>query len=365
MVLFVKRFCALSLLFLLANPLHSRYASASDTVAYIQICLIVDVSGSMEGLLYQAQTQIWNVLDYASQHQKKKKQTVVELALISVGNGMLNADPHFVEVLSDFSTDRDRLADKLFLLRANGAVEMFPEATQRALNTLSWREEAAMKTIIIAGNEEFEQGQVKWQDLTEELIQRKIPVITLFCGDAQLAEEFGWFEASTATKGAYTTISKDAAKNTITPFDKHIVSSYLKYLASYNDSSALKMKEKLPKQQISPAYRDLMLYRFANKPKAKDVIDVFDESGWDFNVVTPEMLSPELKALSERELKQYLVKKAQERANSRDAVSVYKQKVDEYLTVKEDELADSPTLDEALRELIGVQLKELKFKKVD
>ena len=55
MVLFVKRFCALSLLFLLANPLHSRYASASDTVAYIQICLIVDVSGSMEGLLYQAQ----------------------------------------------------------------------------------------------------------------------------------------------------------------------------------------------------------------------------------------------------------------------------------------------------------------------
>ena len=213
---------------------------------------------------------------------------------------MLATEQRYVEVLSDFTTNRDQLADKLFLLKANGAIELFPEAVQKALTTLSWREKPAVKAIIIAGNEEFEQGNVAWQSLLADIREKEIHIINVFCGSVEQAQELGWVQSGVDAGGAYTTINKESAQNTVTPFDKHVVRSYLQYLSSYSDSSAMKMKKQLEGLQISPAYRDLMLYRFENRAVAKDVIDVFDESGWDFSKITPDMLSPEQKALDER-----------------------------------------------------------------
>ena len=65
-VLFVRRYFFILFLFQLSLSLQAKQSGKQDSIAYIQLCLIVDVSGSMEGLLYQAQTQIWNVLDEAS-----------------------------------------------------------------------------------------------------------------------------------------------------------------------------------------------------------------------------------------------------------------------------------------------------------
>ena len=317
----------------------------------------------MEGLLYQAQTQIWDVIDEISTYERKKRVTQVELALISLGNPLLPEENGYMRIHSNFTSDRQALADQLFLLTANGGEEYFTRAVVKAVDSLEWREKASYKAIIVAGNERFQQGKVGLDHMFNSLNKTGIYLNTVYCGNEDQGIEHGWNLTTQAKNGAFTNIPIKAYANKETPFDKQIVRLYKQYLDSYGDSISLKRIEALPRQKVSPAYRDLLLNRFKKEPMPADLIDRFEASDWNFEAITPEEWPPSLQQLSEREKKEFLVKKTQERNNARDGIRVYHQKINELLNIKQEAAPeDAIELKDALIEIIRKQLKEKGFR---
>ncbi len=316
----------------------------------------------MDGLLYQAQTQIWSLLDYAQSFTRKSRKTVVEVALITVGNGARYEDTDYIAMISGFTSERDTLADRLFLLKIEGSSEQYGNAIQRALNRLEWDEKSEFKSIIVLGNESFDQGDVDYQRVCREATEKGIIVNTIFCGEEQKGIEEHWQTASDLGQGDYAFIDQSSHSNLATPFDRQIFRLYNNYLLSYGDSSLVKAKEKLKGDQISPAYRDMLFYRIDRQQKEKDIIDLFEESDWNLNLIDPKHIPEPLQQLGDRGLKEYLVKKAQERNNARDGLLVYRKKIKGYIEVQSKEATEGNTLKDAAEEILGRQLKARKFK---
>ncbi len=341
---------------------HFPEPQKPDT-ALIQLCLILDVSGSMEGLLYQAQTQVWGLMDYVQSFRRRSKETVVEVALITVGNGAMYEGQHYMDLVSPFTPDRNALADQLFLLKIEGSSEQYGKAISLALDSLTWHDKSELKSIIVLGNESFDQGDTDYKEITTEAAKRGILVNTIFCGEETIGIEEHWLHASELGKGAYAYIDQTAHANRETPFDRQIFRLYNKYLLSYGDSSLVRAAKKLKGDQISPAYRDMLFYRLDHQKQEKDIIDRFEESEWDLNRIDPEYIPEALKQLGDRGLKEYLVKKAQERNNARDGLKVYRDKINGYIQVKSSGDSGDKNLKDAVEEILGKQLKAKRFKR--
>lgn len=345
-------------------PLSGDPGLEAKPAAKIQLCLILDVSGSMDGLLYQAQTQIWSLLDYAQSFTRRSQETVVEVALITVGNGVTYEAEDYIALVSPFTSERDSLADRLFLLKIEGSSEQYGNAMHRALNELEWDEKSEFKSIIVLGNESFDQGAISYQQVCKEAVERDIIINTIFCGEEQKGIEEQWQTASDLSKGDYAFIDQTSHANLATPFDRQIFRLYNNYLLSYGDSSLAKAREKLKGDQISPAYRDMLFYRIDRQQKEKDIVDLFEESDWNLDHIDPKHIPESLQQLGDRELKEYLVRKAQERNNARDGLSVYRKKIAGYVEMQSKEAGQGKTLKEAAEEMLGKQLRARKFKPI-
>ena len=83
-------FTSIIILFFCFNLAFSanKKARVETDTAKIQLALLLDVSGSMNGLINQAQGQLWNLVNVLSTYQKKDIRPTIELALITYGNGI-------------------------------------------------------------------------------------------------------------------------------------------------------------------------------------------------------------------------------------------------------------------------------------
>lgn len=360
---FKKAYITILFGFIFLAPLSGNNLPCSKPASKIQLCLIIDVSGSMDGLLYQAQTQVWSLLDYAQSFTKKKRKTVVEVALITVGNGAMFEGQDYMDLVSPFTADRDSLADRLFLLKIEGSIERYGTAIDLALNRLEWDEESEFKSIIVLGNESFDQGDISYQEMCREAAEKNIIINAIFCGEKQKGIEENWQHVAELGKGRYAHIDQKSQANLATPFDRQIFRLYNNYLLSYGDSSLVKAGKKLKGDKISSAYRDMLLYRLDQKQQEKDIIDRFEESDWNIDQIAPEHIPQELLQLGDRGMKEYLVRKAQERNNARDGLSVYRNKINGYIEMQAKDVAGGSTLKDAAEEILGIQLKSRKFKK--
>ncbi|MCE7991609.1 MAG: VWA domain-containing protein [Roseivirga sp.] len=360
---FKKVYIAILLGLVFQVPLSARNLPNSKPASKIQLCLIIDVSGSMDGLLYQAQTQVWSLLDYAQSFTKKKRKTVVEVALITVGNGAMFEGQDYINLVSPFTAERDTLADRLFLLKIEGSSEQYGNAIQLALTRLEWDEKSKFRSIIVLGNESFDQGDVSYLEVCRKAAAKDIVINTIFCGEEKKGIEEKWLHASELGGGDYAYIDQTSQANLATPFDRQIFRLYNNYLLSYGDSTMVKARDRLKGDEISPAYRDMLLYRLDQQEQEKDVIDHFEESNWDLSKIEPGHIPEELLQLGNRAMKEYLVKKAQERNNARDGLSVYRNKINWYIETQAKEATQGTTLKDAAEEILGKQLKARRFKK--
>ena len=152
-----NRFLLLSLLVLFYLDLNAftQQSEAVDSAGHIQVCLLLDVSGSMDGLLLQAQSQVWKMINHLSKFQKNERESHIELAVLSYGHN-LYAESGYLQIVSPFTNNLDSLAENLFQLETGGGNEYCGQALQTALDSLNWEKKPnAYRAMFIAGNETF------------------------------------------------------------------------------------------------------------------------------------------------------------------------------------------------------------------
>ncbi|MFT6799109.1 MAG: hypothetical protein ACJAWA_001235, partial [Nonlabens sp.] len=71
-------------------------ATVVEETVTIQIALLLDTSNSMDGLIDQAKTQLWDVVNKMSGAHCNEQQALLEIALYEYGNSRLNSEEGFV-----------------------------------------------------------------------------------------------------------------------------------------------------------------------------------------------------------------------------------------------------------------------------
>src|SRR3954453_1660666 len=125
----------------------------------VQIAFLLDTSNSMDGLIGQAKTQLWNVVNEFVRARKDGRPPAIEVALFEYGKSTLPSAEGHVRLILPLTDDLDRVSEELFALKTNGGEEYWGWVIRDAVEGLDWsRSRDVYKAIFIAGNEPFTQG---------------------------------------------------------------------------------------------------------------------------------------------------------------------------------------------------------------
>lgn len=189
----------------------------------IQVALLLDTSGSMSGLIEQAKSQLWNILNELARTVKNGEETVLEMALYEYGNPDKSKNQHQINRLAAFTTDMDLISQKLFSLTTNGGDEYCGAIIQTSLEELEWKYGNGLKIIYIAGNEPFTQGPVPYTLACQKAKDKSITINTIYCGDHTTGINEYWQAGAAAGGGDYLNIDHDQQTLYIqTPYDDKI-----------------------------------------------------------------------------------------------------------------------------------------------
>lgn len=190
----------------------------------IQLALLLDTSNSMDGLIEQAKSQLWRIVNDLAGSRCYGHAPRIEVALYEYGNSGLSAGESYLRQVLPFTDDLDRVSEQLFSLRTNGGEEYCGAVIKDAVKNLEWSARASTyKTLFIAGNEPFTQGEVSFRDAIQRAVGRGIMVNTIFCGSRQEGIQTAWKEGADRGRGAFLTINHDERVAVLrTPYDDRI-----------------------------------------------------------------------------------------------------------------------------------------------
>ncbi|MEM6261217.1 MAG: hypothetical protein AAGI38_01820 [Bacteroidota bacterium] len=170
-----------------------------------QVALLLDVSGSMDGLIEQAKSQLWYIVNDI--YTLSGSNPRIELALYEYGNSRLGAQRGYLRQVTPFTQDFDWVSDELFRLRTGGSAEYCGMVIEHATFNLRWDNRyETRKLMYIAGNESFSQGRVSYQRAIEAARNRGIQMNTIFCGNASTGRRLGWENAAFTAGGLFSNI---------------------------------------------------------------------------------------------------------------------------------------------------------------
>ena len=124
----MKNFLSFILIFTIIGSANAHF-SPKPTVkkANIQVALLLDTSNSMDGLIDQAKSQLWKMVNKLASSKKDNQTPNIELALYEYGNDRLFADEGYIRHVVPLTKDLDlvvadsNLANEMrFLLHMEG-----------------------------------------------------------------------------------------------------------------------------------------------------------------------------------------------------------------------------------------------------
>jgi hypothetical protein len=204
------------------EPINIKKNNDNPSNGVIQIALLLDVSGSMQGLLNQARTQLWNVVNTVSKAKLNNQEAKLEIGIFEYGNNEANSD--YITKKLDFTGDLDKVSEILFNLQITGSEEYCGTVIKQSLQELMWQLNTNnYNTIIIAGNEPFTQGQTSYQRVCKLAAEHKIIVNTIHCGTEKEGINGNWRDGATAGNGKFFCINSNTVHQyKATPYDSLI-----------------------------------------------------------------------------------------------------------------------------------------------
>jgi hypothetical protein len=194
--------------FLSANAVEGQ--SEFKPVPTIRLALLLDTSNSMDGLINQAKTQLWNIVGEFAKTELAGQTPKLQVALYEYGNDNLPVTEGFVRLVVPLTDDLDRISEALFALTTNGGEEYCGKVILAAVRQLDWGGSSRdLRSIFIAGNEPFTQGDVDYQAACKAAADKGITVSTIFCGDREQGISTHWQHGAQLADGSYLCINQD------------------------------------------------------------------------------------------------------------------------------------------------------------
>ncbi|KJG36015.1 hypothetical protein UA32_17710 [Photobacterium angustum] len=191
----------------------------------IQVAILLDASGSMGGLINQAREQIWSIINAIATANKHDQPVTLQVALFEYGVEHQSKYDGYLRLLSPLTSDLDQFSEALFAIKIGGSKEYAPQVIQEATNRLQWSpHQDDLRLIIIAGNEEFQQGDIPISHAIPLAVSKGIIINTLYCGPHLKGRKLQWATPALLSQGKYLNIDhKKKAPHIETPYDDDII----------------------------------------------------------------------------------------------------------------------------------------------
>lgn len=339
----------------IAAPVKSANATK------IQVAILLDVSGSMDGLIEQAKSRLWNIVNTLTALKYRGESPQIEIALYAYGTGNRYEGDYMYQI-TPLTTDLDLISEKLFALRTSGSEEYCGTAISRATKELEWgSNESDMKLIYIAGNEIFEQGRISYKTSIPQALRKDIYVNTIHCGDPETGIRDLWKDASVRGKGKFFNIDSNARVRYIeTPYDDRISScnqrlndTYISYGQLGYEKQANQVTQDRNAASISKANsaeRIVSKSKSVYKNSSWDLVDMVKDDGAALDKIKEAELPAELQGKSKDEIKQLVTQKEKERNDIQKEIADLAKKRQEYIDNQSQNDPDGEDLGKAISE---------------
>ena len=326
----------------------------------IDLAICLDTSGSMSGLIESAKQRLWALVNDLAVAEPTPR---LRVALLTYGSPSYGAEDGYVHVQVPLTDDLDMVSMKLFELGTDGGDEYVARVTDSAAKNLAWsKEEAAVKMIVVAGNEAATQDpQVTLEQACGFAIEKGIVVSSLYCreggqqaqtrGSNSLAQTvapanaagptpiamplddiaLGWKRVATLADGAFAMIDQDSGVVIMeTPLDDKLAAlsteingTYIPYGSNaqwacsnqaVQDANAIGLNNEAAASRALTKGGGLYVCGW-------DLVDALEGGTVEPDAIDRELLGEEHKELTDDELLALVDTKRAERAKIRAAIA--------------------------------------------
>lgn len=339
----------------------------------IQIALLLDTSNSMDGLIHQAQTQLWTIVNEMARCRRDGREPRVVVALYEYGNSRLAVTDGYIRQVLPFTDDLDRVSEQLFKLKTSGGDEYCGEVIQRATRDLEWiTTPGTFRAIFIAGNEPFSQGSVDYHNACRQAIGRGIVVNTIHCGIESDGVAGGWREGAQLAEGRAMNIDQDRTRVAIKcPQDETIIklsvelnSTYVPYGRKAKESETRQRDQDhfaaLAPESGAGVQRGVAKANSAYQNASWDLVDAVKDGKCDVAKLEDMELPETMKQMTPGERTEYVKKQSTRRAELQGKINELNAEREKIVAAQQP-TSDVQTFDSAIVGAVREQLQKNEF----
>ncbi len=338
----------------------------------VEMAILLDTSGSMEGLLEQAKSQLWKIVNELALTKRDSKTIELYVALYEYGKNSLPQESGYMRMICQLTGDLDKISEELFILQTNGGDEYCGEVIRKSANELDWsKDNKDLKLIFIAGNEPFTQGDVDYRESCSLAISKGIIINTIFCGNYQEGINTFWKDGADLADGSYMNIDQNLQiYDIVAPQDDELMKLGIEinntYLAFGLDGEEFKKRQQEQDSNALSISGGTMVERTISKSspqyrnEAWDLVDASKEGSIDLEEIEEGSLPKEMKGMNPEERKEYIEELSRKREDLQNQINQLSEKRDKFITEERNKLKDS-TQDTAIKKAIREQVQKKNY----
>ena len=367
----IKSFIIILLILSLFISITTAQEVEKDNI--IQIAILLDTSNSMDGLIDQAKSQLWKIVNELSRAKQNGKSPSLEVALFEYGNTNISVISGYIRQVVSLTNDLDKISEELFNLKTRGGDEYCGQVIEEAVKKLEWSSDnRILKMIFIAGNEEFTQGFVDYKKSCKTAITKGITVNTIFCGDKREGIDTFWKDGADLADGSYINIDQNKSYVYIkAPQDDEILKLNQElngtYIAFGDAGKEKKLNQSVQDTNAASMSKEAQIQRSVTKTTINyrnstwDLVDAVNDKTVKLEDVKENELPDEMKKMTLDEKKKYIDGMNKKRSEIQKKISQLNKDRNDYLAEESAKNNQNDTLDNAVIKAVREQAKKKNY----
>jgi hypothetical protein len=338
----------------LALGLQPLSAAVKPAKPRIEVCFVLDTTGSMSGLIEGAKQKIWSI---ANEMVSAKPAPELRLGLI----GYRDRGDDYVVKSFDLTNDIDAVYASLRGFVAGGGgdgPESVNEALNEAVTKMTWSADRnVLKIIFLVGDAPPHMDYAnapKYPEICQAAMKKDLIINTVQCGTMGETTPI-WKEIAKLSEGSYAAIAQEGGMVAIaTPMDAELarlnreIGGTLVAYGSARTRSLVAAKQAASEAAPAAVVADRLSFNAKSGVAVQgegELLDTLASGSLKLADVKKEQLPAEWQKLDETELKAEVEKKQKERDALQARITKLNQQRDEYLATERKKLAASAKAD--------------------
>jgi hypothetical protein len=291
----------------------------SKSAPRIEVCFVLDTTGSMSGLIEGAKAKIWSI---ANQMIAAEPTPELKIGLIAYRD----RGDAYVTRLFDLDEDIDTVYENLQGFQADGGgdtPESVNQALHEAVTRISWSSDRkVLKIIFLVGDcppHMDYQDDVKYHDTCQQAVKQDLIINTVQCGNHGATTPI-WQEIGRLAEGSFVAIGQSGDMEIITtPMDEKLaelnvaIGRTLVPYGSHNERERVMAKQVAAESAAAPAAADRLAYNMATSRVVQgggDLVDDLADGSIKLEDLDRNELPPDMQKLDPEQQQAYLDKQA-------------------------------------------------------